>query len=89
MQTKKLRVNDKLMNPKDENEIIGSRKSNEVSNSPWECRVSKRDEETQRKQTSQGCPREKTKGTQEPISRKTNGHVKALRERVNDRPKEA
>ena len=89
MQTKKIRVNDKLMNPKDENEIIGPRKSNEVSNSPWECRVSKRDEETQRKQTGQGCPREKTKGTQEPISRKTNGHVKALRERVNDRPKEA
>ena len=31
----------------------------------------------------------KTKGTQEPISRKINGHVKALRERVNYRPKEA
>ena len=89
MQIKKVRVNGKPMNPKDENEIIGPRKSNEVSNSPWECRVSKRDEETQRKQTGQGCPREKTKGTQEPISRKTNGHVKALRERVNDRPKEA
>ena len=41
------------MNPKDENEVIGSKKSNEVSNSPWECRVSKRDEETQRKQTGQ------------------------------------
>ena len=77
------------MNPKDENKIIGSRKSNEVSNSLWECRVSKRDEEAQRKQTGQGCPREKTKGTQGPMSRKTNGHDKALRERVNDRPKEA
>ena len=51
------------MNPKDENEVIGSRKSNEVSNSLWECRVSKRDEEAQRKQTGQGCSREKTKGT--------------------------
>ena len=30
----------------------------------------------------------KTKGTQEPISRKTNGHVKALGERVNGKPKE-
>ena len=69
--------------------IIGPRKSNEVSNSPWECRVSKRDEETQRKQTGQGCLREKTKGTQEPISRKTNGYDKALGERVNDRSKEA
>ena len=38
------------MNPKDENEVIGSRKPNEVSNSPWECRVSKRDEVAQRKQ---------------------------------------
>ena len=49
------------MNPKDENEVIGPGKSNEVSNGPWECRVSKRDEEAQRKQTSQGCPREKNK----------------------------
>ena len=31
----------------------------------------------------------KNKGTQEPISRKTNGHDKALGERVNNRPKEA
>ena len=30
----------------------------------------------------------KTKGTQEPISRKTNGHVMALGERVNGKPKE-
>ena len=77
------------MNPKDENEVIRLGKRNEVSNSPWECRVSKRDKEAQRKQMSQGCPREKTKGTQKPISRKTNGHVKPLGERVNDRPKEA
>ena len=33
--------------------------------------------------------KKKTKGTQEPISRKTNGHDKALGERVNNRPKEA
>ena len=65
------------MNPKDENEVIGLGKPIKVSNSPQKCRVSKRDEEAQRKQTGQGCPREKTKGTQEPISRKTNGHVKA------------
>ena len=31
----------------------------------------------------------KKKGTQESISRKTNGHDKALGERVNSRPKEA
>ena len=31
----------------------------------------------------------KTKGTQEPISRKTNDHVKPLGERVNGGPKEA
>ena len=78
------------MNHKDENEVIGPGKSDEVSNSLWECRVSKRDEEAQRKQTVQGCPRgKKTKGTQEPISKKTNGHVKPLGERVNGRPKEA
>ena len=77
------------MNPKNENEVIGPRKSNEVSNGPWECRVSKRDEEAQRKQMGQGCPREKTKGTQKPVSRKTNGHVKALGEKVNGRPKDA
>ena len=77
------------MNPKDENEVIRLGKRNEVSNSPWECRVSKRDKEAQRKQMSQGCPREKTKRTQEPINRKTNGHIKPLGERVNGRPKEA
>ena len=51
------------MNPKDENEVIGPRKSNEVSNSLSEFRVNKRDEEAQRKQMGQGCPREKTKRT--------------------------
>ena len=30
------------MNPKDENEVIGPGKPNEVSNSPWECGVSKK-----------------------------------------------
>ena len=51
------------MNPKDENEVIVPGKPNEISNSLWECRVSKKDEKVQRKQTGQGCPREKTKGT--------------------------
>ena len=77
------------MNPKDENEVIGLGKPIKVSNSPRKCRVSKRDEEAQRKQMSQGCPREKQKGTQEPISRKTNGYVKSLGKRINGRPKEA
>ena len=61
MQTKKVRVNGKPMNSKDGIEVIGLGKSSEVSNSPWECRVSKKDEEVQRKQTGQGCPREKNK----------------------------
>ena len=50
------------MNPKDENEVIGLEKPNEVSNSSWEYRVSKRDGEAQRNPMGQGCPREKTKG---------------------------
>ena len=37
----------------------------------------------------QGCPREKQKGTQKPISRKTNGHVKPLGETIYGKPKEA
>ena len=49
----------------------------------------KRDEEAQREQIDQRCPREKTKTTQELISRKTNRHVKPLGERVNGKPKEA
>ena len=47
------------MNPKDENEVIGPGKSNEVSNSPWECRVSKKDEEAQRKQNGPRMPKRK------------------------------
>ena len=54
------------MNPKDENKIIGPGKSNEVSKSPWECRVSKRAKEAQRKQMGQGCPIEKQKGHRSP-----------------------
>ena len=54
------------MNPKDENKIIGLGKSNEVSKSPWECRVSKRAKEAQRKQMGQGCPIEKQKGHKSP-----------------------
>ena len=36
-------VNGKPINPKDENALIGPRKPNKVSKSPWECGVSKRD----------------------------------------------
>ena len=50
------------MNPKGENKVIRSRKSNEVSKSSWECRISKRVKEAQRKQMGQGCPIEKQKG---------------------------
>ena len=50
------------MNHKDENKVIGPGKPNEVSKSPWECRVSKRAKEAQRKQVSQGGPRERQKG---------------------------
>ena len=86
------------MNPKDEYKVIGLGKPNEVSKSSWECRVSKRVKEVQRNQVAQGCPKKasglrmpkrKTKGTQETISRKTNGHTKLLGERVNCWPKEA
>ena len=41
------------------------------------------------KQKKNKKKKNKTKGTQESISRKTNGHDKALGERVNSRPKEA
>ena len=54
------------MNPKDENEVIRLGKPNEVSNNSWECRVSKRDEEAQKKQMGQGCPKEKQKGHRSP-----------------------
>ena len=47
------------MNPKDEYEVIGSGKPNEVSKSLWEYKVSKMAEEAQGKQMGQGCPREK------------------------------
>ena len=45
---RKVRIG-KSINPNDENEVIGSGKLKEVSNSLWKCKVSKRDEETQRK----------------------------------------
>ena len=73
------------MNPKDEYEVLGSRKPNEVSKSPWEYKVSKRVEETQGKQMGQGCPKEK--GTQEPISKKAHGHVKPLGKEYTGNPK--
>ena len=58
------------MNPKDENKVIGPRKSNEVSNSPWECRVIKKGQGSPKKASGPRMPKRKTKGTQEPISRK-------------------
>ena len=57
------------MNPKNENEVIGPGKSNEVSNSPWECRVSKKDEEAQRKQNGQRMPKRK-KGKRDTVAHK-------------------
>ena len=71
------------MNPKDEYEVIGSRKPNEVSKSPWEYKVSKRVEEAQGKQMGQGCPREK----QEPIGKKAHGRVKPLGKEYTTGPK--
>ena len=72
------------MNPKDKNKVIEPGKPNEVSKSPWKCRVSKRAKEAQRKQVGQGCPKRKTKRTHKPISKKTNGYTKPLGEKVND-----
>ena len=50
------------MNYKDENKVIGPSKPIEVSKNPWECRISKRVKEAQRKQAGQGCSRERQKG---------------------------
>ena len=49
MQIKKVGVDGKPMNPKDENEEIGPRKPNQVSKNPWEHKVSKRAEEARGK----------------------------------------
>ena len=62
------------MNPKDEYEVIGPEKPNEVSKSPWEYKVSKRAKEAQGKQMGQGCSREKR--IHEPIGKKAHGRVK-------------
>ena len=77
------------MNPKNENKVIGLEKPNEVSKSPWECRVSKKGQGSPKKANGPRMPKRKTKGTQELISQKTNGHAKPLGERVNSWPKEA
>ena len=66
------------LNPKDENKVIGPGTLNEVSKSPWECRISKRAKEAQRKQMGQGCPKRKTKGTQEPMSKKNQWPCQAI-----------
>ena len=73
------------MNPKDEYEVIELRKSNEVSKSPWEYKVSKKAKEAQGEQIGQGCPREK--GTQEPIGKKAYGRVKPLGKEYTASPK--
>ena len=75
----------KPKNPKDEYEVIGLGKPNEVSKSPWEYKVSKRVKEAQGKQMGQGCPREK--GTQEPIGKKAHGRVKPLGKEYTAGPK--
>ena len=65
----KLRKNgvyDRPINLKDDNKVIGPRKPNEVSKNPWECRISKRAKEAQRKQMGQGCPKERQKGYRSP-----------------------
>ena len=54
------------MNPKDKNKVIGLGKPNKVSKSPWECRISKRAKEAQKKQMDQGCLRERQKGHRSP-----------------------
>ena len=66
MQTKKVRVYGRPMNPKNDNKVIGPEKPNEVSKSSWECRISKKAKEAQRKQMGQGHPREKQKGHRSP-----------------------
>ena len=58
MQAKRVGGDGSPINPKDEYEVIGSRKPNKVSKSSWEYKVSKRTEETHGKQMGQGCPRE-------------------------------
>ena len=73
------------MNPKDEYEVIGPGKPNEVSKSLWEYKVSKMVEEAQGKQMGQGCPREK--GTQEPIGKKAHGRAKPLGKEYTADPK--
>ena len=52
------------MNPKDKNKVIGPGKPNEVSKNPWEYKVSKKAEEVQGKQMSQGYPRENKRDTE-------------------------
>ena len=52
------------MNPKDENKVIESGKPNKVSKNLWECRVSKMDEEVQKKQMGQGCQKKNKRDTE-------------------------
>ena len=66
------------MNPKDENKVIGLGKPNEVNKNPWECRISKKAKETQRKQMGQGCPRKRQKEHRSPKVRKKKKKLVAI-----------
>ena len=78
-------IDGRPINSKDEYEVIGLGKPNEISKSPWEYKVSKRAEEARGKQMGQGSPREK--GTQEPIGKKAHGRVKPLGKEFTAGPK--
>ena len=73
------------MNLKDEYEVIGPRKPNEVSKSLGEYKVSKRGRGNPRQANGPRMP--KGKGTQEPIGKKAHGHVKPLGKEYTADPK--
>ena len=50
------------MNPKDEYEVIGPRKPNEVSKSPWEYKVRKKNRGSPRQANRPRMPKGKQKG---------------------------
>ena len=57
------------MNPKDENKVIGPGKPNEVNKAHGNVKLVK-DQRSPKKASGPRMPKRKTKGTQEPISRK-------------------
>ena len=62
--------------------VIGPRKPKEFSKSPWKCKVKKRAEEAQRKQTGPGRPRENKWDTEarQWCNKRTNGCTRPLGE---------